>query len=959
MKLAKFLKRFLLTQVRKGFWRSPLLICTLSFILCLIFSPIIAQGASRLDAVASTPSEVTQASDQNPVERAKSLYTQQRYREAIQAWQEAIDRFAQQNDRLNQAISLSNLSLVYQQTQEWDNATQAVTNSLALLQQLKATEKTSKIRAQALDIQGSLKLTKGDAEAALKTWKIAADIYQDSGSLNYLTRNQINQAQALQALGRYGGAEDLLQDVTQQLENQPDSAEKVAALASLGDVYRVVGNLAESRNRLNQSLELARNLDLTESQAAILISLGNVDQSAAAQIVNPQEEESKANAVKEFQAEAKQNYQIAATISNSPLTQVKARLNQLSLAVLAQQWNEAEELQAEIQRNLQQSPRSQTTIYSELNLAQNLMCWAAAETDAAQYKSFSPLLQSCPILTEQARSSENPKTSTSSTSWEVIRKITQVAIQDARSLQSPQAEAYALGYLAATYQQEQNFMEAEKYTRQALGLISSYEAGEIAYLLQWQLGRLQKIQQKTQPKPLTDPTNAYNLAFQTLGSIRRDLLAISSDVRYSFRDSIEPLYREYVDLLLSPDEPQPSLDNLKQARTVLEALQLAEINDFFQDACTEAKPQEIDAVIDATDTPTTVVYPIILEDRIEVILKLPGQDNFAHYRTKVTQTDVEQTVSEIQPYLVRNPFGFVEAYKNRARIELEMASAYIYDWLLREAEPLLAESQSTTLVFVLDGALRKIPMAVLYDDQTEQYLIQKYAIALAPGLQLLNPRPFSEASLNALLAGVGEQQTIEGKEFSPLEQVQPELESIEELVRLGEERLLNEEFNLTNLESQLEQTDLTILHVATHGEFNSNLDDSFIVAWNKLITVREIDRLLREQRADQAVPIELLTLSACETAEGDDRAILGIAGVAVRAGARSTVATLWKVSDASTAEFMRLLYQELKQANESGTVDKAKALQKVQRYFLEDQETEPDWKLPYYWAPFVLIGNWL
>ena len=109
-----------------------------------------------------------------------------------------------------------------------------------------------------------------------------------------------------------------------------------------------------------------------------------------------------------------------------------------------------------------------------------------------------------------------------------------------------------------------------------------------------------------------------------------------------------------------------------------------------------------------------------------------------------------------------------------------------------------------------------------------------------------------------------------------------------------------------------------------------------------------------------AIPIELFTLSACETAKGDDdgRAILGIAGVAVRAGARSTIATLWKVNDQSTAEFMRLLYKELLKVNETGTVNKAKALQRVQLDFLNN-DPDTDWRRPYHWAPFVLIGNWL
>ncbi|MEA5498390.1 CHAT domain-containing protein [Limnoraphis robusta] len=422
-----------------------------------------------------------------------------------------------------------------------------------------------------------------------------------------------------------------------------------------------------------------------------------------------------------------------------------------------------------------------------------------------------------------------------------------------------------------------------------------------------------------------------------------------------------------VDLLLKPEKP--SLDNLKQARTVIEALQLAEINDFFQDACTEARPQEIDTVVDTITAPTTIIYPIILDDRIEVILKLPGDDNFFHYRRAVKRQEVEQIINEgLGAYLSSNP-ALKEDASEQERVRSEKAektflddSSTLYDWLIRPAEEQQKLSEGTTLVFVLDGALRSIPMAALYDSKAEKYLIEKYAIALAPGLQLLSPEPFSKISLNALLAGVSQEQTIEFREenesFDPLPQVEEELNDLQTLLPLSNSPLFNENFSILNLENQLLQTDLTILHIATHGQFGSNLDESFVVAWKELLTARKIDRILREQRSDRAIPIELLTLSACETAEGDDQAILGIAGVAVRAGVRSTIATLWKVNDRSTAEFMKRLYQELLKANETGTVNKAKALQTVQLEFFKNSPNE-NWKLPHYWAPFVLIGNWL
>ncbi|MDY7024426.1 MAG: hypothetical protein SWJ54_24265, partial [Cyanobacteriota bacterium] len=573
---------------------------------------------------------------------------------------------------------------------------------------------TAQVLAQTLDIQGSLELAKGNPKAALDAWKRAFEIYQDQGNLTNITQNQINQAQALQILGRYNRAVNILEQIAEYLDSQPNSAEKAIAFVSLGDVFRVIGNPDESQTNLENSsiqvnenseesqthsensdsqdnenpnwsqtylkkgLEIAEKLNLPEVQAAALISLGNLVQSQN-RFNDP-----------DLNEKAQNYYQQAAEVTTSQTTKIQAQLNQLNLSVTSKEWNTAKELQANIREQLKEIPPNTTAIYSKLNLVQSLMCFAEARTEPSQRQNFSPLLQSCLANLESFSNSEEQ--SFNPVSWLEIRTLTQEAIQDAQNLQNSRAQSYALGYLAATYQQTQDFAKAEKYTRVALELesISSYEAGEITYLLQWQLGRLQKAQQKNQTE--IDPTTAYQVAFQTLNSLRRDLLEISSDVRYSFRDSIEPLYREYVDLLLKPEKP--SLDNLKQARNVIEALQLAEINDFFQDACTEARPEEIDTIIDTTTTPTTIIYPIILEDRLEVILKLPGKDNFYHYRTQVRKQEVDAALVDFRRSLA-NP------------VERSIESEIVYNWLIRPAEEILAETQSTTLVFVLDGTLRK------------------------------------------------------------------------------------------------------------------------------------------------------------------------------------------------------------------------------------------------------------
>jgi CHAT domain-containing protein len=255
----------------------------------------------------------------------------------------------------------------------------------------------------------------------------------------------------------------------------------------------------------------------------------------------------------------------------------------------------------------------------------------------------------------------------------------------------------------------------------------------------------------------------------------------------------------------------------------------------------------------------------------------------------------------------------------------------------------LRNSKSETLVFVLDGSLRNIPMAALYDGK--QYLVENYSIALAPGLQMVDPRPLKQEQLKALTAGL----TQARLGFSALPNVERELEQIKSEV--PSQVLLNQQFTSTAFQNQVNSRSFPVVHLATHGVFSSNADKTFILAWDKPIKVNELNNLLRTRDQSRPDTIELLVLSACQTAKGDTRAALGLAGVAVRAGARSTVASLWSINDESTALLMSQFYQEL--ANQS--LSKAEALRRAQLALLKN----PQYQRPLFWAPYVLIGNWL
>lgn len=814
-------------------------------------------------------------------------YQSGQYTAAVMVWKQAADAFAAREDGINQAIALSNLALAYHQLGRLPEANEAITTSLQIFQAKDSNTNRLKIFAQALNTQGKLQLAQGQAQQALATWQKATETYQQVGDKTGVVRSLINQAQALRALGFYQRVKDTLEQANQILQNQPDSDIKAAGLLSFGEALRLVGDLKQSQQVLEQSLAISQRLQSPPAITAALMSLGNT-----------------AYALQQFE-QALKYYQQAITTSTSPTTTLQAQLNQLRLLIDTEKWAEAEKLSSQILPQLANLPATRTSIYARINLIQSLMKLWSRESGVGSGE----------VPTPQAAA-----------------QILAATIEQAKELQDQRAQAYALGYLSQVYEQNQQWSEAQKLTEKALLLAQSSNAPDIAYQWQWQLGRLLKAQAgegKANSSTYNSAITAYKEAINTLNSLRKDLVATNLDLQFSFRESVEPVYRQFVGLLLQRTEGgEISQENLKLAREVIESLQLAELDNFFREACLTAQPELIDRV----DSQAAVIYPIILPDRLEVILSLPNQP-LRHYTTAIPQSELDDILNKARRSL------------RRTALDAERLPLFqkVYDWLVRPAESDLAASGIKTLVFALDGSLKNLPMAALYDGQ--QYLVEKYGVALTPSLQLLEPQALTRQPIKVLVGGLSEAR----QGFSALPGVESEVVQIQS--KLPTEVLLNQQFTSTALQSQIKAAPFPVVHLATHGQFSSEADKTFILAWDERIDVKQLGGVLQAREQSDRKPIELLVLSACQTASGDNRAALGLAGVAVRSGARSTLATLWPVDDQSTSEFMMAFYQALAQLQ----VTKAQALRDAQLALLK----QPKFRHPFYWAPFVLIGNWL
>lgn len=877
-----------------------LIIFALLFILSMTIQPAIANGGRNAIATVSTPVIHTQQSVDELVKQGKILYEAGRFEEAAQIWQQAAANFATLGDSLNHAMALSNLSATLQKLGLWEQARTTITQSLDLLQTQNNSPEQLRILAQTHDIAGQLQLAVGQAQEALDTWQPAANIYSQIGNKQGLTQSRINQAQAMQDLGLYPRAcKTLLQtlDLAHQncqisnadlrtLTEQPASFLKVVSLRNLGNILQVVGDSEQSQQLLSASLNLAKQLNSYADIEAAYISLGNAARAKAFTEALDSDKQTK------YREAGLAYYDEAIKVATSLTTKLFTQVNQLSLIWESEKWTEAEKLWLLLKSQLNHLPVSKQGIYAQINLVYSLLKIVNQPTPNFQLPSFAEIDQILITATEQAQSLGDQRT-----------------------------YAYALGVRGKLYETHQQWAKAADLTKQALNIsVSSLKAPDISYELFWQLGRINKITGNIKAA-IANYTEAVNI----LQSLRQDLLAVSSKVQYSFKESVEPVYRELVELLL-PAAKDVEQSVLVQARNLIESLQLAELDNFFRDACLNVKPVKIDQL----DPTSAVFYTIILPHSLEVIVALPGR-SLRHYSHPISQQEIETALNQFQATVT-----------NRIRKPSLVSLQKVYDWLIQPIEAELVSSKVKNLVFVLDGALQNIPVAALYDG--EKYLMQNYSIALTPGLQLLEPKPLKWQRFQALTAGLTEPR----QGFTRLPNVELELERIKNSVPT--QIILNQAFTNANFQKKVKNYSFPVVHLATHGQFSSQAENTFILTWDTKINAKELDTLLRSD-SRQMQPIELLVLSACTTASGDQRAALGLAGIAVRAGARTTVASLWSVNDEATAVLMSKFYQELAKPE----ITKAEALRHAQQSVLQDSR----FSHPYYWAAFVLVGNWL
>jgi CHAT domain-containing protein len=457
-----------------------------------------------------------------------------------------------------------------------------------------------------------------------------------------------------------------------------------------------------------------------------------------------------------------------------------------------------------------------------------------------------------------------------------------------------------------------------------------------------------------------------------------------SEVDPTSQDNNNTSFKE-VEIDREAFESQFLQSDFEQAIQLFEEFQAVEYAKYFDlklygrtaSACEIA--QILDNLAQKTQQKSAIVYIAALENELDILTIFP-QNNacsspqifkkqnsqpspFAQIKIQdLTRASLEETINQ-----------FRQEVSNPRKIRTTSYQPYanqLYQWLIQPLEESLSTQETDTLIFCLDKKIRSLPIAALYHDQ--HFLIQDYQVGLIPSFSLIDPTYRSIQS--ATLLGFGVSDGGQNQQLPPLPSVPVELSWLQKTWQ--DQTFLDQKATIENLQEYSKNPDIRMIHIATHAEFRAgDVSNSFIQLWNRNVGLDQLRQLSQNSQWNQNPRVELLTLSACRTALGSEEAELGFSGLALQAGVKTALGSLWYASDEGSLALMAEFYHHLKNA----TV-KISALRKTQlnminglihidnnRLFLSSDlfiempdkfSTTQNFSHPYYWSAYTLIGNW-
>lgn len=527
---------------------------------------------------------------------------------------------------------------------------------------------------------------------------------------------------------------------------------------------------------------------------------------------------------------------------------------------------------------------------------------------------------------------------------QALQALRQVREMDASLFASQVSYAYA--ELGKLYAENQNYSEALVLLRQAIFHAQKIQAVDLLFRWQYRLAKVYVTQDKW-----PEAEQAYQRAILHLEKIRPQL--IKADKNKRFRDTEQA--RVYLDFItLSLQLARREINEEKRQNYLLQAIyhlenyKTIELQNYYQDDCLRQPAKNLDqeeacysrpeqALFRKIRNEQAVLYPIFLDNSLEVLLYRRGKIYLSNSIELATAKPIiKKLIDELR-------------MEQGSLIDLKRDSSQLYQWLIA---PFARSLQGVeTLVVVPDGSLYSIPFSALYIEDEQRYVLERYAVTVTPSLTLARDEK-KKAIARLFLNGLSK--PVAG--FSPLPNVRHEIDFLQSLAE--HHTLYDDEFTVANFRRDA-QRGARAVHIATHGVFKGDVRKSFLQTAEKRLSADDLELLSAHHKA-RGEAVELLTLSACESAKGNERAALGLSGIAIKAGVRTAAASLWKVEDASTCYLMGRFYQLLLQEN----LSPAQALRKAQLELLHNKIkptpcriNQASYSHPYYWGAFIIIGG--
>ncbi len=403
----------------------------------------------------------------------------------------------------------------------------------------------------------------------------------------------------------------------------------------------------------------------------------------------------------------------------------------------------------------------------------------------------------------------------------------------------------------------------------------------------------------------------YQLALDKVARMRFDIASGTRLNKEELLEQTSSLYKELIAILLA----NPTQSHLAKVIETLQLFHLAELETHFAYPCELA----LSKANESLKAESALIFNIVLEDSVHQIVRFV--DGLQHKVIPISRQEGKSLIISLRKSLEFDGSN-----------EFRLLASKLYDLLIKDWREEFTKRKINNLTFINDSYYRNIPMAVLWDGNS--YLIENYVINYSLGLDLLDSKENLVSNPIIFASTKGSKWTPETLPF-----VKEEVNKITSI--MGGTSYLDEEFTPQKLSLKLQSPEYGILHLAGHARFSS-FENSQFQTGTEPMSLSEFDTFLRARTAN----LQLLVLSGCQTAVGNDLAILGIAGIGVRNGIDSVVGGLWFASDLTSAIFIEHFYQSLLVSNPSQSIRNAQ-LELIK---------SPLWNHPRYWSNYILLN---